>query len=160
MSFLFCLVCCIYSSFISARRPVVLIEVITSGTIFILGFLFVYLHPKTQDMELITAAEFNAALLLIQKYRNQVDEIANGALQAHLDELLRTDMNDFKHDLSTRARNVLHDMEVKVLGDLVVLTVEDFEKQRNCGSRSITEISEFLAERKLSLGMKINRKHN
>jgi DNA-directed RNA polymerase subunit alpha len=58
-------------------------------------------------------------------------------------------------ELSVRARNCLDGANLQTLEDLVKLTEEEVMNLKNLGKTSLTEIKSKLAERGLSLGMRI-----
>ncbi|MGK0484133.1 MAG: DNA-directed RNA polymerase subunit alpha, partial [Planctomycetota bacterium] len=58
-------------------------------------------------------------------------------------------------ELSVRARNCLDGANLQTLRDLVTMSENDVINLKNLGKTSLTEIKSKLAERGLSLGMKV-----
>jgi DNA-directed RNA polymerase subunit alpha len=58
-------------------------------------------------------------------------------------------------ELSVRSANCLQNAGIEYIHQLVVRTEQDMLKTKNFGRKSLNEIKDLLAERKLSLGMKL-----
>ncbi|MEC7834343.1 MAG: DNA-directed RNA polymerase subunit alpha [Gemmatimonadota bacterium] len=60
-------------------------------------------------------------------------------------------------ELSVRSRNSLHKESILTLADLVQSSEDDMLQIENFGKKSLKEISDFLAERELGFGMKLEQ---
>ena len=60
-------------------------------------------------------------------------------------------------ELSVRSRNSLHKENILTLADLVQSSEDDMLQIENFGKKSLKEISDFLAERELGFGMKLEQ---
>lgn len=69
-----------------------------------------------------------------------------------LRKVLRTPISDF--ELSVRARNCLHNMNIRTLGELVSHSEQELMGFKNFGETSLNEIKRLLANRGLRLGMR------
>lgn len=72
----------------------------------------------------------------------------------HMKKLLKTKLIDI--DLSIRALNVLKSAEIDTLGDLISFRLEDLEKFRNFGKKSLKELKELVHNKGLSFGMDLS----
>jgi DNA-directed RNA polymerase subunit alpha len=59
-------------------------------------------------------------------------------------------------ELSVRSANCLQNANIKTIGDLVQKSEAEMLKTKNFGRKSLKEIKEILAEKSLSLGMKLD----
>ena len=73
----------------------------------------------------------------------------------HMRQLLKTDLTEF--GLSVRALNCLKTAEVYTLGELVAFKKSDMLKFRNFGKKSLSELEELIAEKRLTFGFDIRR---
>ncbi len=100
------------------------------------------LQGETRDglplLETPQASEFNP--------KRQEDSELNRLLEAPIAEL----------ELSVRARNCLDGANLQTLYDLVTMSENDVINLKNLGKTSLTEIKAKLAERGLSLGMRVD----
>lgn len=69
-------------------------------------------------------------------------------------KLFKTPLEDLA--LSVRAYNCLKNANIKTLGDLVQLTIEEIAKFKNFGKKSLQELEELVASKGLSFGMNIS----
>lgn len=74
-------------------------------------------------------------------------------MEEFIDFKLKDKINDL--NLSIRAKHSLERANIKVLGELVVTKPDKLRKIKSCGRKTINEIQDFLSERNLSLGMRI-----
>jgi DNA-directed RNA polymerase subunit alpha len=75
------------------------------------------------------------------------------ALEKSLEDVLYVLVDEL--DLSSRAQNCLQAAGIKYVGELVQRTEQDLMKMKNFGRKSLKEIKDSLAERGLSLGMRL-----
>jgi len=73
----------------------------------------------------------------------------------HMRKVLKTPLNDM--DLSVRAYNCLKAADIRTLGDLVQLDMNDMMKFRNFGKKSLTELENLVQEKGLTFGMDLVR---
>ena len=73
----------------------------------------------------------------------------------HMRKVLKTPLNDM--DLSVRAYNCLKAADIRTLGDLVQLDMNDMMKFRNFGKKSLTELENLVQEKGLVFGMDLSR---
>ena len=73
----------------------------------------------------------------------------------HMRKVLKTPLNDM--DLSVRAYNCLKAADIRTLGDLVQLDMNDMMKFRNFGKKSLTELENLVQEKGLTFGMDLSR---
>lgn len=73
----------------------------------------------------------------------------------HMRKLLKTNLNDL--DLSVRAYNCLKAADIKTLGDLARLNLQDMMKFRNFGKKSLAELEQLIAEKNLHFGMDLSK---
>lgn len=73
----------------------------------------------------------------------------------HMRKILKTPLNDM--DLSVRAYNCLKAADIRTLGDLVQLDMQDMMKFRNFGKKSLTELENLVAEKGLTFGMDLSK---
>ena len=71
-----------------------------------------------------------------------------------LDPILLRPIDDL--ELTVRSANCLKAESIYYIGDLVMKTENELLKTPNLGKKSLTEIKEVLAQRALSLGMKLD----
>ena len=115
------------------------------------------IHPKEALKE--------AATILIQHFMLFSDERITLELEPkqvveefdeqtiHVRQLLKTKLTDL--DLSVRALNCLKAAEVETLGELVAFNKADLLKFRNFGKKSLTELENLVASKKLEFGMNV-----
>jgi DNA-directed RNA polymerase subunit alpha len=97
---------------------------------------------------------FSDQNIMIENTRLQeVEEVDEHYL--HMRKLLKTAINDL--DLSVRAYNCLKSAEIKHLGDLVKLEINDMMRFRNFGKKSLTELEALVADRGLEFGMDVSK---
>ncbi|TAE74047.1 MAG: DNA-directed RNA polymerase subunit alpha [Bacteroidetes bacterium] len=85
--------------------------------------------------------------------REEVEEVDEHYL--HMRKLLKTTITDL--DLSVRAYNCLKSADIKCLGDLVKLDIDDMMKFRNFGKKSLTELEQLVADKQLQFGMDVSK---
>ena len=73
----------------------------------------------------------------------------------HMRKVLKTPLNDM--DLSVRAYNCLKASDIRTLGDLVQLDMQDMMKFRNFGKKSLTELENLVQEKGLTFGMDLSK---
>lgn len=73
----------------------------------------------------------------------------------HMRKVLKTPLHDM--DLSVRAYNCLKAADIKTLGDLVQLDMQDMMKFRNFGKKSLTELENLVEEKGLNFGMDLSK---
>ncbi|WMJ75228.1 DNA-directed RNA polymerase subunit alpha [Cytophagaceae bacterium ABcell3] len=73
----------------------------------------------------------------------------------HMRKLLKTSLNDL--DLSVRAYNCLKAADIKTLGDLAKLNLQDMMKFRNFGKKSLAELEQLIADKNLHFGMDLSK---
>jgi DNA-directed RNA polymerase subunit alpha len=73
----------------------------------------------------------------------------------HMRKVLKTSLQDM--DLSVRAYNCLKAADIKTLGDLVQLDIQDMMKFRNFGKKSLTELENLVQEKGLTFGMDLSK---
>lgn len=73
----------------------------------------------------------------------------------HMRKVLKTPLADM--DLSVRAYNCLKAADIKCLGDLVRLDINDMMKFRNFGKKSLTELENLVADKGLHFGMDVSK---
>jgi DNA-directed RNA polymerase subunit alpha len=73
----------------------------------------------------------------------------------HMRKILKTPLNDM--DLSVRAYNCLKAADIRTLGDLVQLDMQDMMKFRNFGKKSLTELENLVQEKGLTFGMDLSK---
>jgi DNA-directed RNA polymerase subunit alpha len=78
---------------------------------------------------------------------------ATEAEQSGFDPLLLRPIDDL--ELTVRSANCLKAESIYYIGDLIQKTEVELLKTPNLGKKSLTEIKEVLAQRGLSLGMKL-----
>ena len=117
------------------------------------------IHPKEALKE--------AATILIQHFmlfseeritlelepKQVVEEFDEQTL--HVRQLLKTKLVDL--DLSVRALNCLKAAEVETLGELVTYNKSDLLKFRNFGKKSLTELENLVASKRLEFGMDLSK---
>lgn len=85
--------------------------------------------------------------------REEVEEVDEHYL--HMRKLLKTTITDL--DLSVRAYNCLKSADIRCLGDLVKLDIDDMMKFRNFGKKSLTELEQLVADKQLHFGMDVSK---
>ncbi|MCE9593329.1 MAG: DNA-directed RNA polymerase subunit alpha [Planctomycetes bacterium] len=129
------------------------IEIWTDGTV-------------TPEMALVEAAKIYRRHLnpfvLYEHNREQTpmaDDPASSQFNERVREISRVQENLMRPisdlELSVRARNCLDSANITTLKELVTLTEPDVMNLKNLGKTSLTEIKAKLAEKGLSLGMKV-----
>ena len=73
----------------------------------------------------------------------------------HMRQLLKTDLTEF--GLSVRALNCLKTAEVYTLGELVSFKKSDMLKFRNFGKKSLSELEDLIAEKRLTFGFDVSK---
>lgn len=81
--------------------------------------------------------------------------VEGGQKQERIDPILLRPVDDL--ELTVRAANCLKAENIYYIGDLVQRTENDLLKTPNLGKKSLLEIKSVLAQRGLSLGMRIDR---
>lgn len=133
----------------------------------------VAVHPKTlssgmEALELIietngtitpqnaismAATIFAEQLNAFVDIRNSVEPAEDTAFRPLIDPKLICPVEDL--ELTVRSANCLKAEGIKYIGDLVQRTEVELLKTPNLGKKSLTEIKDVLAERGLSLGMRL-----
>jgi DNA-directed RNA polymerase subunit alpha len=85
----------------------------------------------------------------------QEEEEAVDEEMLHMRKILKTQLSDM--DLSVRAYNCLKAADIRSLGDLVQLDLQDMMKFRNFGKKSLTELENLVEEKGLTFGMDLSR---
>ena len=78
------------------------------------------------------------------------------AVPEHQQALLESSIEELA-ELSVRSRNSLHKESILTLADLVQSSEDDMLQIENFGKKSLKEISDFLAERELGFGMRLEQ---
>jgi DNA-directed RNA polymerase subunit alpha len=85
----------------------------------------------------------------------QEEEEAVDEEMLHMRKVLKTQLSDM--DLSVRAYNCLKAADIRTLGDLVQLDLQDMMKFRNFGKKSLTELENLVDEKGLTFGMDLSK---
>jgi DNA-directed RNA polymerase subunit alpha len=85
----------------------------------------------------------------------QEEEEAVDEEMLHMRKVLKTQLSDM--DLSVRAYNCLKAADIRTLGDLVQLDLQDMMKFRNFGKKSLTELENLVDEKGLTFGMDLGK---
>ncbi|KAA9333748.1 DNA-directed RNA polymerase subunit alpha [Adhaeribacter soli] len=85
----------------------------------------------------------------------QEEEEAVDEEMLHMRKVLKTQLSDM--DLSVRAYNCLKAADIRTLGDLVQLDLQDMMKFRNFGKKSLTELENLVEEKGLTFGMDLSK---
>ena len=85
----------------------------------------------------------------------QEEEEAVDEEMLHMRKVLKTQLSDM--DLSVRAYNCLKAADIRTLGDLVQLDMQDMMKFRNFGKKSLTELENLVQENGLTFGMDLSK---
>jgi DNA-directed RNA polymerase subunit alpha len=85
----------------------------------------------------------------------QEEEEAVDEEMLHMRKILKTQLSDM--DLSVRAYNCLKAADIRTLGDLVQLDMNDMMKFRNFGKKSLTELENLVQEKGLTFGMDLSK---
>jgi DNA-directed RNA polymerase subunit alpha len=85
----------------------------------------------------------------------QEEEEAVDEEMLHMRKILKTQLSDM--DLSVRAYNCLKAADIRTLGDLVQLDLQDMMKFRNFGKKSLTELENLVDEKGLTFGMDLSK---
>jgi len=85
----------------------------------------------------------------------QEEEEAVDEEMLHMRKILKTQLSDM--DLSVRAYNCLKAADIRTLGDLVQLDLQDMMKFRNFGKKSLTELENLVEEKGLTFGMDLSK---
>jgi DNA-directed RNA polymerase subunit alpha len=85
----------------------------------------------------------------------QEEEEAVDEEMLHMRKVLKTQLSDM--DLSVRAYNCLKAADIRTLGDLVQLDMQDMMKFRNFGKKSLTELENLVEEKGLVFGMDLSK---
>jgi DNA-directed RNA polymerase subunit alpha len=85
----------------------------------------------------------------------QEEEEAVDEEMLHMRKILKTQLSDM--DLSVRAYNCLKAADIRSLGDLVQLDLQDMMKFRNFGKKSLTELENLVEEKGLTFGMDLSK---
>jgi len=97
---------------------------------------------------------FSDKNIIVETNNNLKKEIIDEEI-LKIRKLLKTPLSDL--DLSVRAFNCLKAANVKTLGELVKLEVNDMMKFRNFGKKSLTELENLVKEKKLSFGIDLSK---
>ena len=92
-------------------------------------------------------------LNLFVDIRNSVATTEDSSFRPLIDPKLICPIEDL--ELTVRSANWLKTEGIKYIGDLVQKTEVELLKTPNLGKKSLTEIKDVLAERGLSLGMRL-----
>jgi len=117
------------------------------------------LHPKAA-IEYAADIMLQHFKLLLEKEKmvtileqDEVELLDETTLQMR--RLLKTPLSEM--GLSVRAFNCLKAADIKTLGELVQLEVEDMAQFRNFGKKSLKELQDLIASKKLSFGMDVSK---
>jgi len=126
-----------------------IIEIQTDGSI----------HPENALKEAVNIIIkhfilFSDKNIIVETNNNYKKEIIDEEI-LKIRKLLKTPLSDL--DLSVRAFNCLKAANVKTLGELVKLEVNDMMKFRNFGKKSLTELENLVKEKKLSFGIDLSK---
>lgn len=101
----------------------------------------------------MAATIFAEQLRTFDDIRNSVEPTEDTAFRPLIDPKLICPVEDL--ELTVRSANCLKAEGIKFIGDLVQRTEVELLKTPNLGKKSLTEIKDVLAERGLSLGMRL-----
>lgn len=118
-----------------------ILEVETNGTI------------DPSDAINIASTIFAEQLHSFVDIRNSVEPAEDASYRPLIDPKLICPVEDL--ELTVRSANCLKTEGIKYIGDLVQKTEVELLKTPNLGKKSLTEIKDVLAERGLSLGMRL-----
>ena len=126
---------------IDKQRERLILTVTTNGTI-------------APEVAVSTASSiFAEQLTAFADLRNSVSPSEDASFRPLIDPKLLCPVEDL--DLTVRSANCLKTEGIKYIGDLVQKTEVELLKTPNLGKKSLTEIKDVLAERGLSLGMRL-----
>lgn len=118
-----------------------ILDIETNGTI------------EPSDAISIASTIFAEQLHTFVDIRNSVEPAEDASYRPLIDPKLICPVEDL--DLTVRSANCLKTEGIKYIGDLVQKTEVELLKTPNLGKKSLTEIKDVLAERGLSLGMRL-----
>ncbi|MDY6322664.1 MAG: DNA-directed RNA polymerase subunit alpha [Succinivibrio sp.] len=126
---------------LSSGAEKLMLDIETNGTI------------DPQNAVSIAATIFADQLGSFVDIRNSVAPVEDVAMRPLIDPKLICPVEDL--ELTVRSANCLKTEGIKYIGDLVQKTEVELLKTPNLGKKSLTEIKDVLAERGLSLGMRL-----
>ena len=131
----------VHTEHITADREKLILEVETNGTI-----------EPTEAINMASTI-FAEQLHSFVDIRNSVEPAEDASFRPLIDPKLICPVEDL--ELTVRSANCLKTEGIKYIGDLVQKTEVELLKTPNLGKKSLTEIKDVLAERGLSLGMRL-----
>lgn len=126
---------------INDEKEQLILDIETNGTI----------DPK--DAISVAATIFADQLNSFVDIKNSVAPAEDSSFRPLIDPKLLCPVDDL--DLTVRSANCLKTENIKYIGDLVQRTEVELLKTPNLGKKSLTEIKDVLAERGLTLGMRL-----
>lgn len=131
----------VHTAPIADEKEQLILDIETNGTI----------DPKNAVS--IAATIFADQLNSFVDIRNSVAPTEDSSFRPLIDPKLICPVEDL--ELTVRSANCLKTEGIKYIGDLVQKTEVELLKTPNLGKKSLTEIKDVLAERGLSLGMRL-----
>ncbi|MGN0915798.1 MAG: DNA-directed RNA polymerase subunit alpha [Succinivibrio sp.] len=131
----------VHTNVLEDEKEQLILDIETNGTI----------DPKNAVS--IAATIFADQLNSFIDIRNSVAPTEDTSFKPSIDPKLICSVEDL--ELTVRSANCLKTEGIKYLGDLVQKTEVELLKTPNLGKKSLTEIKDRLAERGLSLGMRL-----
>ena len=119
-----------------------MLEIWTDGTVL----------PEDALSEAAQIAKEHFMVFINHEEEGTVFDEENDEEDERIQQLLNTTVDEL--ELSVRSSNCLKNVDIRTIGDLVILTEEEIAKTRNFGKKSLQEIKEKLEEWNVSLGMK------
>ncbi len=126
---------------INSETERLMLDIVTNGTI------------SPSDAVKNAATIFADQLNSFMDIKNSVAPSDDSAFRPLIDPKLICPVEDL--DLTVRSANCLKTEGIKFIGDLVQKTEVELLKTPNLGKKSLTEIKDVLAERGLTLGMRL-----
>jgi len=97
---------------------------------------------------------FSDQTMTFEKSRAELEDVVDEEI-LHMRKLLKTNLSEL--DLSVRAYNCLKAADIKTLGELAALRIEDMMKFRNFGKKSLTELEQLIQDKNLTFGMDLGK---
>ena len=131
----------VHTEAMANEKEKLILDIETNGTI----------DPK--NAVCMAATIFADQLNSFVDIRNSVSPVDESSFRPLIDPKLMCPVEDL--ELTVRSANCLKTEGIKYIGDLVQKTEVELLKTPNLGRKSLTEIKDVLAERGLSLGMRL-----
>lgn len=131
----------VHEEVLADRKEKLILDIETNGTI------------APENAVKIAGTIFADQLNSFVDIRNSVAPVEDSSFTTFIDPKLICPVEDL--ELTVRSANCLKAEGIKYIGDLVQKTEVELLKTPNLGKKSLTEIKDVLAERGLSLGMRL-----